>query len=73
MTFTVIDKRTGKEADAYKIAKNEEWAKGLLYCRMDGFALLEDGSLLLCDSCGNYAYCDQERFEVIVTEEQNNE
>ena len=69
MTFSVIDKKTGKEANSYEIAKKEKWAKGLLYIRMDGFALLEDGSLLLLDSCGNYVYCEQERFEVVEAEE----
>ena len=32
MKFYVIDKKTGKEADTYDIACNEEWAKGLIYC-----------------------------------------
>ena len=63
--FTVIDHKTGKEADAYEIALHEEWAKGLCYCDMEGFAILEDGSLILCDECGKFVYCDTERFEVI--------
>ena len=63
-TFTVIDTKTGKEADTYKIASKEEWAKGLCYCDMEGFAIEEDGTLILLDECGRYAYCPKERFEV---------
>ncbi len=65
MFFKVIDKRTGKYPDLYKIAKNEEWAKNLIYSDIEGFALTEDGgSLLLLDECGHVAYCPYGRFEV---------
>jgi len=64
MFFSVKDKKTGKYPDLYKIAKNEEWAKNLIYCDMEGFALGEDGSLLLLDECGNVAYCPADRFEI---------
>ena len=64
-TFTVIDTKTGKEADTYNIALHEEWAKHLCYCDMDGWALQDDGSLLLLDECGRYAYADRERFKVV--------
>lgn len=64
MEFTVIDKTTGKEPDLEKIARTEEWAKGLLYCDMDGFAITECGDLILLDMCGNYADASPERFEV---------
>ena len=37
-TFTVIDLQTGKEADERETALHEEWAKGLMYCDMEGFA-----------------------------------
>lgn len=62
--FIVIDKTTGKEADEYRIALCEEWAKALCYCDIDGFALLHDGTLLLVDECGRFEYCDPERFEI---------
>jgi hypothetical protein len=62
--FWVLDKTTGKEADPYEIALKEEWAQDLIYCDMEGFAILEDGSLYLLDECGRYAYCDPVRFEV---------
>ena len=59
--FTVIDNNTGKQADQVEIALNEEWADGLMYCDMDGFAIMEDGSLILMDECGKYAYCPEGR------------
>ncbi|MBO7425115.1 MAG: hypothetical protein J6U23_05505 [Clostridiales bacterium] len=70
MKFRVIDKLTGKEADPYEIALNEEWAKDLCYCDMDGFAILEDGTLLLVDECGKFEYCDPDRFEIIIDDER---
>lgn len=63
--FTVIDNNTGKQADKVEIALNEEWACDLMYCDMDGFAILEDGSLILIDECGKYAYCPEGRFTVV--------
>ena len=63
-TFIVIDTKTGKEADEYEIALHEDWAKHLCYCDMDGWAIMDDGSLLLVDECGKYAYADRERFKV---------
>lgn len=63
--FKVIDKQTGKEADIYNIALNEEWAKHLIYCDMEGFAVEQDGSLILLDECSNVAYPPADRFEII--------
>ena len=65
MRFTVIDKKTGKEADEYKIALKEAWTKDLIYCDMEGFALLQDGTLILADKCGRFAYCPADRFEIV--------
>ena len=62
--FYVFDKKTGKEADAYEIALNEDWAKHLMYCDMDGFAIEQDGTLILIDECGQLAYCPSGRFEI---------
>lgn len=70
MTFRVIDKKTGKEADTYKIALKEDWAKHLIYCDMEGFAIEEDGSLVLMDECGNVAYCPDDRFEIVFEKEE---
>ena len=63
-TFTVIDTKTGKEADEYEIALHEDWAKHLCYCDMEGWAIENDGTLLLVDECGQFAYADRERFKV---------
>ena len=62
--FTVIDNKTGKEADTYNIALHEDWAKNLCYCDMEGWAITDDGTLLLVDECGRFAYADRERFKV---------
>ena len=51
MRFKVIDNNTGKEADICEIALNEDWAKDLIYCDMQGFAILDDGNLVLLDEC----------------------
>lgn len=64
-TFTVVDTLTGKYPDMRKIALKEEWAKELIYCDMEGFAVMEDGNLILMDECGQLAYCPQGRFEVV--------
>lgn len=63
--FTVIDTKTGKEADEYNIALHEDWAKHLCYCDMEGWAIENDGTLLLVDECGRFAYADRERFKVV--------
>mgnify|MGYP001558848653 CR=1 FL=1 len=64
--FRVIDKTTGKEPDLEKIALEEGWAHCLVYCDMEGFAICEDGLLVLLDECGNMAYPPiPERFQVI--------
>lgn len=65
-TFHVIDKTTGKEADPYEIALNEDWAKSLCYCDMVGFAILEDGTLILVDECGRFEFIQEnDRFEIV--------
>jgi hypothetical protein len=63
--FYVIDHNTGEEADIEQIALREEWADNLWYCDMQGFAILEDGRLILCDECGKYVFADENRFEVV--------
>ena len=63
--FKVIDNNTGKEADIGKIALKEDWAKCLCYCDMDGFAIAQDGMLILLDECGKYTYCPENRFKVV--------
>ena len=62
--FDIIDTKTGEYPDLEKIALTEEWAQGLVYCDMDGFAVREDGSLILLDECGNCVSCPPGRFEI---------
>lgn len=64
MEFEVKDKKTGKYADVERIARREKWAEGLMYCDMEGFAITQDGSLILLDECGRYSYCPADRFEI---------
>ena len=64
LPFYVFDKKTGKEADTYEIVLNEDWAKHLMYCDIDGFAIGQDGTLVLIDECGQIAYCSSDRFEI---------
>ncbi len=65
-TFRVIDTRTGKAADTYEIALHEDWAKHLIYCDIDGWAIGDEGSLMLLDDCLRAAYPpDRERFKVV--------
>ena len=63
-SFTIIDNTTGNYPDCEKIALEEDWAKGLIYCDIDTFAITEDGNLILMDDCGNSAYCPADRFTI---------
>jgi len=69
MTFDVVDNKTGHYPDTGKIARREKWAKHLVYCDIEGFALEEDGTLVLLDECGNVAYCPEGRFSIIINKE----
>lgn len=62
--FDVIDMNTGKEPDEWEIANKEEWARNLCHCDMSGFAIMQDGTLIILDECGAYSYCPHGRFEI---------
>lgn len=62
--FTIIDNRTRMYPDCEKIALTEEWARHLVYCDIDCFAITEDGTLILIDDCNNVAYPPADRFTV---------
>lgn len=64
LEFEVIDNLTGNAPDCEKIALTEEWAKHLIYCDIDCFAITEDGDLILIDDCNNIAYPPSDRFTV---------
>jgi hypothetical protein len=63
--FRVIDKQTGQAPDLEEIALHEAWADGLIYCDIEGFAMLADGALILLDECGRYRCCPAGRFEIV--------
>ena len=65
MKFEVIDKETGGLANPYRVV-NEKWACrwGLYQDDMQGFALMEDGRLILMDECNRYVICPEDRFEI---------
>lgn len=69
--FDVIDVKTGKYPDVWKIARKEDWAQNLTYCDIEGFFIGEDGQLILADECGNFAYCPPDRFRIIFKGEEN--
>lgn len=64
MKFTIIDTKTGNYPDVEKIARTEEWPSELVYCDIEGFAISEDGQLLLLDECGSFRYCPNGRFKI---------
>lgn len=66
--FDIIDKTTRQYPDTYEIARREEWAKHLVYCDIEGFAIEEDGTIVLLDECGNVAYCPDGRFLIVKKE-----
>ena len=72
MKFTVIDTKTGEYPDLWEIALKEDWAKSLCYCDMEGFAIEEDGTLILLDECGKHEYPpDDNRFKIVPVIETN--
>ena len=64
--FTVTDMLTGKPPDVEEIARYEDWARQLVWCDMERFALCQDRTLILLDECGNSAYCPPGRFKVTI-------
>jgi hypothetical protein len=63
MTFRVIDKQTGAEADKIALA-GEPWVGDMT--SPDEFILMESGELLLAFDDGSVIECPEGRFEVIV-------
>lgn len=66
LEFKVLDSLTGEAPLLRKIILNEEWARNLSFSDPEGFALMQDGTLVLMDQCGNYAECPMARFKVFV-------
>lgn len=65
MRFEVIDKQTENRPDTEKIVKFETWATHLYSMDIDGFAIQEDGTLILMDDMNNIAYCPEGRFQIV--------
>jgi hypothetical protein len=64
----VIDTQTRKIVDdtaQRDYVLNEAWASGLCYSDLDGFALMQDGSLVLLDECGHFVYVPDGKFSII--------
>lgn len=64
MSFQVLNKKTMKEVsldEFTELARNND----LMEFDLDGFALQEDGTLLLCDECGRFAYVPREEKYII--------
>ena len=69
MSFQVLDKKTMKEVnldDFIEFARDND----LMEFDLDGFALQEDGTLLLCDECGRFAYVPREDKYIIHAKER---
>ena len=67
VVLEVVDTQTGEYPNLEKIALNEDWAKNLIYCDMEGFSVNEDGYLQLSDECGNVVYCPPGRFKYTIS------
>jgi len=69
MTFKLtVTEPDGREPDLNKIVKTEPWANHLRYYYYDlsslsGFAVSEEGILLLTDACGNFVEVPPGRFD----------
>ena len=69
MNFQILDKKTMKEVgldDFTALARNNN----LMEFDLEGFALQEDGTLLLCDECGRFAYVPREEKYIIRVKER---
>lgn len=66
MEFRVIDNSTNEVISIEKIreiARENE----LHDMDLEGFAVTEDGIILLCDECGNFAYLSGDDYRIEVT------
>ena len=69
MSFQVLDTKTMKEVsldDFTALARNNN----LMEFDLEGFALQEDGTLLLCDECCRFAYVPREEKYIIRIKER---
>lgn len=65
MKFRVIDNKTNLDWYAGTDLSKEDWvSKELCYTDIEGFAIEEDGTLVLLDECGKYVYPPEGRFTI---------
>lgn len=55
-----VSNADGSEVDYEALGR----AHGLRYCDIDGFAIMDDGSLILIDDCGKTAQLDRGDFHI---------
>lgn len=58
------DQRGDNIRDLEAYALDEFKDAHLVYCDMEGWAIADDGVLMIVDECGNHAYADNDRFEI---------
>lgn len=58
-SFWVEDTETGKEVNAYDVAPEYP---NLCQCDIEGFAITDDGHLIICDECGAFEYLFSEKY-----------
>jgi len=64
MKFKVIDNKTNLEWYFSEISKEDWVRKELIWMDLEGFAVEEDGTLVLLDECGRYVYPPEGRFSI---------
>ncbi len=63
MKFSVYN-QDGTKPNLEEIVRTEEWAKDLMLHDLDGFAIMEDGYIVLLDECGRFRSAPPNRFVV---------
>ena len=69
MTFHVIDNNTGKEVTEETLRELTDKHR-LDYIDLEGFAITEEGRIILCDECGRFGYVNDymnpDRFKIVI-------
>ena len=63
--FTVTMRTNNRYPDVVSLCLKQDWAKGLCYSDIEGFAIGEEGNLYLLDECGNYREVPYGKFKVL--------
>ena len=62
--FTIIDKRTGEEADIDNLIEELDLKAKLMVNDIEGFAIGECGEIYLLDECGNFIFVEPDNYYV---------